>query len=449
MIRSLLETTAENAIDYLEAVHDRRVAPTPEAVAALSALGGPLPETSSDPDEVIALLNYLGGPATVASTGGRFFGFVIGGTLPVALAANWLAGTWDQNAGLLAASPVATIVEEIARDWLLDMLGLPPTAGIGFVTGGTMANFTSLASARHALLQKVGWNVEEQGLFDAPPITVVVGDEGHVTLFKSLSMLGMGRSRVIRVPVDNQGRMRADQLPPLNETTLLCLQAGNVNTGAFDPFSEIIPRAREAGAWVHIDGAFGLWVAASPAYHELMRGYTDADSWSVDAHKWLNVPYDSGIAISRDPQAMRGAMSTAASYLVESDHREPSHYTPELSRRARGIEIWAALRSLGRSGFIEIVERNCRQAQRFADGLRAAGFTILNDVVINQVLVSFGDADRTRRVIAAAQREGTAWFGGTVWQGHTAMRISVSGWSTTDADIDQSVAALVRLAAEA
>lgn len=449
MIRSLLEASAENAIDYLENVHDRPVAPTPEALAALSALDGPLPEDSADAAEVIELLNRVGGPATTASTGGRYFGFVIGGTLPAALAANWLAGAWDQNAGLLAASPVAAALETISAGWLLDMLRLPATSGVGFVTGGTMANFTALAGARHALLQKAGWDVEAQGLFGAPPITVVVGNEVHVSALKALSMLGLGRERVIRVPVDGQGRMRPDQLPPLNETTLLCLQAGNVNTGAFDPAAELIARAHETGAWVHVDGAFGLWMAASPAHEELTRGYAEADSWAVDAHKWLNVPYDSGIAICRRPEHLRAAMSVNASYLVQSDQREPSHFTPEISRRARGMEIWAALRSLGRSGFVEMIERNCQQAQRFADGLRNAGFIILNDVVINQVLVSFGDADKTRRVIAAAQRDGTAWFGGTVWQGHTAMRISVSGWATTDADVDQSIEALVRIASEA
>jgi glutamate/tyrosine decarboxylase-like PLP-dependent enzyme len=419
----------------------------PEDVARLDKLGGPLPENPCAPSEVLALLDDIGSPATVTTTGGRYFGFVIGGTLPAALAANWLAGAWDQNACMRVMSPVAAKVEDIVREWSLDLLGLPSESGVGFVTGTTMANFSGLAAARSALLQRSGWNVEEDGMFGAPPIRVVVGAEVHVSVLKALTMLGLGRSRVITVPADGQGRMRADSLPALDEHTLVCLQAGNVNTGAFDPAKEICPRAREAGAWVHVDGAFGLWGAVSPLYAPLLEGVSAADSWAIDCHKWLNVPYDSGIVAVRDPEHLRRAMSAGnAAYLTQGAGREPWQYTPDSSRRARGIELWAALRSLGRTGLREMIERNCRQARLFAQRLREAGFTVLNEVVLNQVLVSFGSAEQTRRVIAEAQSDGTCWCGGTVWHGHTAMRVSVSCWATTDDDIEQSAAAMVRIA---
>ncbi|GAC1447134.1 MAG: aminotransferase class V-fold PLP-dependent enzyme [Ktedonobacterales bacterium] len=373
---------------------------------------------------------------------------MIGGSLPAALAANWLAGAWDQNAGLVTASPIAARLEEIALGWLVDVLELPRGTGAGFVTGATMANFTGLIAARHALLERAGWDVEAQGLFGAPPITVVVGAEAHPTLLKALAMLGLGHSRVVTVPVDGQGRMRADALPRLSGPALVCLQAGNVNTGAFDPARELCAVAHEAGAWVHVDGAFGLWAAAVPERAHLVAGVADADSWATDAHKWLNTPYDSGLAFVRDPRHLRAALSLSAAYLPQGERREPSQFTPEVSRRARGVEVWAALRALGRSGVADLVERTCRHATRFAEGLRAAGYEILNDVVLNQVLVSFGDAETTRRVIAGIQEDGTCWCGGTVWQGHTAMRISVSSWATTDEDVARSLAAMVRVARE-
>ncbi len=313
-----------------------------------------------------------------------------------------------------------------------------------------MANFTALAAARHAVLARAGWNVEADGLFGAPPINVVIGEEAHTTLLKSLGMLGLGRSRVVRVPVDGQGRMRADALPSLQAPTIVCVQAGNVNSGAFDPFGPLIERAHADGAWVHVDGAFGLWAKAAPSLRHLARGLEHADSWATDAHKWLNVPYDSGLAFSRDGHALSAAMAVTAEYLPsQSQHRNPCDFTPELSRRARGVEVWAALRSLGKVGLAELFERNCRQAARFAQGLRAAGYTILNKVVLNQVLVAFGDPEHTRNVIAALQREGTCWCGPTVWQGHTAMRISVSSWATTDDDVERSLEAMLRVASEA
>ena len=445
-MKELLVETAARAARYVTSIHQRRVAPAPEDLARLEQLGGPLPEDPCEPEKLVALLDDIGSSATVATTGGRYFGFVTGGTLPAALATNWLAGAWDQNAAMQVMSPVAAKVEEIVMTWVVDLLGLPANAGMGFVTGTTMANFTALAAARTALLTRSGWNVEENGLFGAPPINVLVGDEVHVSLLKALSLLGFGRARLTRVPADAQGRMRADTLPPLDDRTLVCVQAGNVNTGAFDPSGEICARAHEAGAWVHVDGAFGLWAAVSPLYAPLLDGALDADSWAIDCHKWLNVPYDSGLAVVRDAEALRSAMMVTAPYLTPSDKREPWHYAPEASRRARGIELWAAIRSLGRSGLREMIERNCRQATRFASLLSAAGFDVLNQVVLNQVLVSFGDAEETQRVIAAIQADGTCWCGGTQWHGRTAMRISVSSWATTDEDVDRSAEAMIRIA---
>jgi glutamate/tyrosine decarboxylase-like PLP-dependent enzyme len=382
----------------------------------------------------------------MAVAGPRFFGFVIGGSLPATVAANLLATAWDQNSAKWLVAPGTAAVEKVALRWTLEALNLPPSVAAGFVTGATVANFTALAAARHAVLARAGWDVEARGLFGAPPITVVVGGEVHVSVQKALAMLGLGRERVVTVPVDGQGRMRADALPALRGPAIICLQAGNVNTGAFDPAPAIVARAREAGAWVHVDGAFGLWAAASPRRAHLTAGVADADSWATDAHKWLNVPYDSGLALVRDEAALAAAMGITAAYLPAAGLRDPADATPELSRRARGVEVWAALRHLGRAGLAELVERTCRHAARFAEGLTAAGHRVLNEVVLNQVLVSFGDDARTREVIAAVQADGTCWCGGTVWQGQTAMRISVSSWATTEDDVEQSLAAMVRAA---
>jgi glutamate/tyrosine decarboxylase-like PLP-dependent enzyme len=442
----LLQEAAQRARRYLAGLQERRVFPAPEALAQLAVFDEPLPEEGSDPAQVLALLDEIGTPATVASAGGRYFGFVTGGSLPATLAATWLAAGWDQNAGMEVASPVAAKLETVALRWLRDVLGLPSDCGGGFVTGATMANFAGLAAARHAVLQQAEWDVEAQGLFGAPPITVVVGDEVHVSLLKALSMLGLGRERVRRVPVDGQGRLRAQALPALAGPTIVCAQAGNVNTGAFDPLREICRAAHEAGAWVHVDGAFGLWAAAAPQRAALVDGVDQADSWATDAHKWLNVPYDSGLVFCRQAQHLRAAMTASADYLVEGQRREPMHYTPEMSRRARGIEIWAALRSLGRAGLAELVERCCRHATRFAEGMSDAGYRVLNEVELNQVLVSFGTAEKTRRVIDAVQADGACWCGGTVWQGHTAMRVSFSSWATTEADVEHCLTAVLRIA---
>ena len=446
-MKELLCDVASRASRYLAGINERPVAPSSDAIARLHQLGGPLPVAPTDPAQVLALLDEIGSSATVATTGGRYFGFVVGGALPAALAANWLAGAWDQNAAMQIMSPVAAKLEVIVEAWIVDLLGLPQGTGAGFVTCTTMANFSGLAAARSELLRRAGWNVEDNGLFGAQPLRVVVGQEVHVSLLRALAMLGLGRSRVITVPADGQGRMRADALPPLDEHTIVCLQAGNVNTGAFDPATEICARAHEAGAWVHVDGAFGLWGAVSPLYAPLVDGFENADSWAVDCHKWLNVPYDSGIVLVRDPDHLRRAFPTGnAAYLTQSPQREPWQFTPDASRRARGVELWAALRSLGRTGLREMIERNCRQARLFADRLGAAGIRVLNDVVLNQVLVSFGDPEQTRRVIAEIQADGTCWCGGTVWQSQTAMRISVSSWATTDEDVERSAEAMIKIA---
>jgi glutamate/tyrosine decarboxylase-like PLP-dependent enzyme len=447
-VYAILDDAARRARAYLGGLNARSVAPDPDAVAALRQLDEALPALRSAAGETLALLDRAVSPATLASAGRRFFGFVIGGALPEALAANWLAGAWDQNAGLYASTPGVSYLEAVALRWLVDLFELPVGTGGAFVTGATVANFTALAAARNAVLARVDWNVEAHGLFGAPPITVMTGEEAHPTLLKSLGMLGLGRARIVRVPVDAAGRMRADALPAIKGPTILCLQAGNVNTGAFDPFEALIARARAAGAWVHVDGAFGLWAKAAPALRPLARGLEEADSWATDAHKWLNVPYDSGLAFVRDASALKAAMAITAEYLpTESAERNPSDFTPELSRRARGVEVWTALRSLGRAGLAELFERNCRQARRFAQGLAGAGYEVLNDVVLNQVLVAFGEPEQTRRIVAAIQHDGTCWCGGTVWQGRTAMRISVCSWATTDADVEQSLAAMLRLAA--
>ncbi|HEX9037830.1 MAG TPA: aminotransferase class V-fold PLP-dependent enzyme [Ktedonobacterales bacterium] len=441
----VLNDGAERAIAYLESLPERHIAPEPASVERLGALDTPLPEGPSDPRETIAALDsYPDGIMAMGSP--RFFGFVIGGALPVTVAANWLATAWDQNAAYMATTPTVARVEEIALRWLVDLLGLPAGAGAGFVTGATVANFSCLLAARHSVLQRAGWDVEADGLFGAPAVSVIIGGEGHPTVFKSLGMAGFGRNRVIRVPVDDQGRMRADALPDITGSAIVITQAGNVNTGAFDPFEEIIPWAHAANAWVHVDGAFGLWAGAAPSTRHLLRGAEAADSWATDAHKFLNTPYDSGLAFVRQPDTLRAAMAITAAYLPSNTRRDPSDYTPELSRRARGVEVWAALHALGRAGVAELVERLCGCARRFADGMAAGGYPPLNDVEFNQALFEFGGDERTRRVISSIQEDGTCWCGVTVWQGRTAMRVSVSNWATSEADVDRSVETILRIA---
>ncbi len=430
---------------YAAALDGRGVAPTAAALAGLSAFRHTLPAVGISPGEIIGRLDRVGSPATVATNGPRFFGFVTGAVLPVAGAAHNLATAWDQNTALAAMSPVSAEIEMVTLGWLRGLLGIPETAIGSFVTGATMANFTGLAAARHALLMGLGWDVEARGLFGAPAIEVVVGDEVHVSLIKALGMLGLGRERVTRVLTDGQGRMRVDAFPKLRAPAIVCLQAGNVNTGAFDPAVELIALARESGSWVHVDGAFGLWAQASPTFAGLAVGYGDADSWATDCHKWLNVPYDSGLAFIRNPADLTGALATQASYLPDGASIEAMHRGPESSRRARAIDAWAAMLSLGSDGVAALIDGCCAHARHFAAALGSVpGCMILNDVVLNQVLVALETDERTSAWIDAIQAEGTCWCGGTVWHGRKAMRISVSSWMTTKNDVERSLSAMLR-----
>ncbi len=468
---ALLRRTAELAIGFLESLDERPVGATAGRDQLLTELGGPLPRAGTPPDEVIEHLVRSAEAGLIAIPGPRYFGFVIGGSLPAALAADWLTSAWDQNAGIFACGPAASVVEEVAGTWLVELLGLPEGTSVGFTTGCQMAHFTCLGAARHAVLSRFGWDVEERGLFGAPEITVVVGSETHATIPTALQFLGLGRSRSVVVDSDDQGRLRLDQLeaalPSDDSPLIVCLQAGNVNTGAFDPIGPAIEliRTRCPRAWVHIDGAFGLWAAADPARRHFLAGHDGADSWATDGHKWLNVPYDCGYAFVRDPAAHSAAMSPqSAAYITYGQaERDEFRWVPEYSRRARGFATYAALRSLGQDGVAAMIDRCCRLAERMAGALRSAGdgIEVLNDVVLDQVLVRFtspgGDAaagsadaddaadadDRTRRVVKAVQDDGTCWLGSTVWHGMAAMRISVINWSTTEADIDRSAAAIV------
>ena len=445
-MKNLLDKVTEYSIEYLGSLNERRVFPSATDLELLSNLNIPLQNESLNAQDVLKQLNEIGSKTVVANAGGRYFGFVIGGSFPTALGANWLSSTWDQNAGLLMTSPFASYIESVCVKWLVDLLPVAKGSAAGFVTGVTTANFSALLAARHSILIKQGWDVQAKGLFGAPEIKIIVGEEAHGSLLKALSISGLGRERVIRVPCDNQGRMRADFLPEMDENTILCLQAGNVNTGSIDPAKEIIPVAKEKGAWVHVDGAFGLWAGASPNYKYLTEGYELADSWATDAHKWLNVPYDSGIVFVKNPENLQTAMSMDGAYLDQTGDRIPYQFTPELSRRARGIDIWATLRTLGKNGVAELIERTCNHAKKFSEELNRAGFNILNDVVINQVLVSFGDSETTNKIISEIQKDGTCWCGGTVWHDKTAMRISVSSWATTDEDVEKSLKAIIRIA---
>jgi glutamate/tyrosine decarboxylase-like PLP-dependent enzyme len=439
---ALLQDASRRALAYLGGLAERRVAPAAEAVAALRRLDFALPSPGLDALEVLRMLDEFGSPATVASAGPRYFGFVTGGTLPAAQAAAWLAAAWDQNAALTVMSPAAALLNAVALRWVAELLALPDGTGGGFVTGATMANVTCLAAGRDAVLARNGWDAAGQGLVGAPPVTVVVGAEVHATVRKALGLVGLGRDRATVLPVDGQGRIDPAALPALSGPALVCLQAGNVNSGASDPFVPLIAWAREHGAWVHVDGAFGLWAAASAATARHVAGAGEADSWATDAHKWLNTSYDCGIALVRDRSALRSAMEASAAYLPGDADTEPMNLTPQSSQRARGVEVWAALAFLGRDGMAELVDRTCRLARRFADAMAGSGYDVLNDVVLNQVVVAFGDAPRTDAVITAVQDGGTCWCGPTTWRGRRAMRVSVSCWNTTEDDIDRSIAAV-------
>jgi len=441
----LLADAAERARSYLRDSHARPVFPRPADVDRLAAFDEPLPAGPQDPAATLRLLDDVGSPATVASAGGRYFGFVTGGSLPVAVAAHWLGTAWDQNAALGVMSPVAARLGQVAGSWLVDLLGLPAGTGTTFVTGATMANAAALAAARDRVLAAAGWDAAADGLFGAPEVSVVTGERAHSTLRKALGLVGLGRDRVHLVPVDDQGRLRAEALPDVTGPIVVCAQAGEVNSGAFDPFGPVVDWARERGAWVHVDGAFGLWAAVSPGRRHLVSGMDGADSWATDGHKWLNVPYDSGMVFLRDPTALRRSLGVAASYLPTGDAPEPMHHSPESSQRARAIDVWAALRTLGRSGVADLVDRCCDHAARIADHLRGEpGVELLNDVVLNQVLVRVGDAERTAAFLAAIEADGTCWIGPTVWAGMPAVRISVSSWATTDDDVTATLAAVRR-----
>jgi glutamate/tyrosine decarboxylase-like PLP-dependent enzyme len=448
---TLLEGARSEALRFLGELPGRDIGPSATLEELREGLGGPLPEGPSDPRAVVAELAKAADRGLLASASGRFFGYVMGGALPASVGAEWLTAAWDQCAGFHALSPAAAVAEQAAASWLLELFGLPQDASVGFVTGTQMANFTGLAAARNAVLRRAGWDVETDGLAGAPPLAVAAGRERHVTVDRALRFLGLGTACLREVETDGEGRMRPDALAAafrdLPGPAIVCAQVGNVNTGALDPVGEICGIAHEQGAWVHVDGAFGLWAAASPSLRLLTRGVESADSWATDAHKWLNVPYDSGIAICAHPEAHRAAMTAGgASYFPQAAERDPMDWNPELSRRARGFALWAALRSVGRSGVADLVDWCCELARRFADALGgASGVNILNDVVLNQVLVRFGDDDElTRRVIATVQRDGTCWMGGTTWRGMHVMRISVSNWSTDKEDVDRSVDAILK-----
>lgn len=450
---ALLDRARRHAGDFLRTLPERHVGARATRDELLSALRAPLGDRGDDPAAILDLLAAQGERGAVGCAGPRYFGFVIGGSYPVALAADWLTSAWDQNPGIYATSPVVSVIEDVAREWLLDLFDLPRESGLGFVTGCQMANFTGLAAARHGVLRRVGWDVEADGLAGAPRIHLVTSAESHITIDVAMRYLGFGTRALLRVEADGQGRMRPDRLRRLLENlsgpAIICAQAGNVNTGSFDPLREIGEIAGEHGAWLHVDGAFGLWARASRELRPLADGIELADSWATDAHKWLNVPYDCGVAIVRHAEDQRAAMTSTAAYLVQTEgvERDSVDWVPEFSRRGRGITVYAALRALGRAGVEELVDRCCARARQMADALRGVpGVEVLNDVVLNQVLVRFGgDDEMTRRVVAGVQQEGTCWLGGTTWQDKAAMRISVSNWSTTEEDAARSADAIRRV----
>ncbi|MEM7346515.1 MAG: aminotransferase class V-fold PLP-dependent enzyme [Chloroflexota bacterium] len=442
--KSLFEQAKSYAYEYVDQVRDRSVFPSDEVLDQLAIFDEPVPQTPQSGEEILDLLNTYGAPATLPQTGGRYFGFVNGNAVPTALAAKWLSDVWDQNGALHVMSPITAKLEEVCERWATELLGLPSETAAGFVGGTSIATLCGLAAGRYALLKKAGWDVNADGLFNAPPIRVVISQQAHSSVFKALALLGFGKNQLEMVPADDQGRIDPAQLPDLDSTTLLLLQAGNVNTGAFDDFDQICTIAQEAGAWVHIDGAFGLWAAASPHTKYLTQGLEKADSWSVDGHKTLNTPYDCAIVLCRDRSALLGAMQATAAYIHYGEHRDSMLYTPDMSRRARAIELWATLRFLGVTGLAEMIDNLCEGATQFSEQLADHGFNILNDVVFNQVLVACDTPEQTQATLAAVQASGECWCGGTSWQGDPAIRISVCSWATTPEDVERSVAAFVK-----
>lgn len=442
--KELFEQAKSYAYDYLDKISGRSVTPSSDAIKGLGIFDEQLPEMPCSPSDILRLLHENGSPATLAQTGGRYFGFVNGSSAPAAIAAKWLSDVWDQNAALYVISPIASQLEAVCERWIGSLLGLPEQTAAGFVSGTSTATVCGLAAGRNEILKRMGWDVNSKGLFGAPDFRVVVGEQAHATVFKALALLGLGRDRVERVPVDDQGRMLADKMPELNAHTLVIVQAGNVNSGAFDPIDEICDRARSAGAWVHVDGAFGLWAAASGSKRHLTKGIEKADSWSVDAHKTLNAPYDCGIIMCRNREALVTALQATGSYILYSDKRDGMLYTPEMSRRARGIELWATLKFFGKKGVEELIDGLCERARQFAELLASKGFNILNDITFNQVLVSCDSAEDTKAVLENIQASGECWCGGAVWKGEPVIRISVCSWATTPEDIERSAAAFVK-----
>lgn len=440
-----LNYAAQKAIAFLNKAQTRDIEPTKEALKNLSLLDGPFPETPMPSKKVIEELEDIGSEGAMVTISPRFFGFVTGANLPVTVAAQWLAAAWDQLPNMAVLSPLACKLEQVAEKWLVDVLHLPKQARCSFVTGTTTADMVCLLGARNHVLEQYGWDIQTNGVFGAPKIRVLVGEEVHTTMLRALRAIGIGNAQIEKIPVNDNGAIDANKLPEFrDEPTIVCLQAGNVDSGAFDPFDTIIEKAKKYNAWVHIDGAFGLWAASNPKLKYLMKGFEKADSWATDAHKWLNVPYDSGMAFYKDEMVIKKALTLKGNYLVQGND-DPMNRTLETSRRARGTEIWAALKSLGRKGVSDMIGKSCDLAKYFEKRLKEEGFEILNNVELNQVMVSFGSDEKTKAVIKAIQKEGTAWFGGTNWHGKEAMRISTVGWSTTKKDIDMSMEALLKV----
>jgi glutamate/tyrosine decarboxylase-like PLP-dependent enzyme len=442
--RAIFEQAKTYAFAYMDEVSERGVFPAQKAIDDLSVFDEPLSDESCDSAEILRLLHEYGSPATVTHTGGRYFGFVIGGSSPVGLAARWLSDVWDQNYALYVISPVAAQLETVCEQWLIDLFGLPAETAAGFVSGTSTATMCGLVAARCQLLSRLGWDVNSKGLFGAPRLRVVLGEQAHASVFRALALLGFGADQAERVPADHQGRMDASRMPELDNRTIVIAQAGNVNSGAFDPLEEICDRANRAGAWIHIDGAFGLWAAASKSKRHLTHGMAKADSWSVDAHKTLNVPYDCGIVLCKRREALVRALQSSGSYILYSDRRDGMQYTLDMSRRAKAVELWATLKFLGRRGVEELVDELCDRTMQFAEELKAEGFHILNDVVFNQILVSCDDPEETRKTLEGIQQSRDCWCGGATWQDRPVIRVSVCSWMTTARDVKRSVAAFVR-----
>ncbi|MBD2823962.1 pyridoxal-dependent decarboxylase [Xenorhabdus szentirmaii] len=439
---SAVKVASEIAYDYVSNIRNQRVFPDANALSDLKHFDKPLPQHGNDSQQILKQLHTYGSPATVATTGGRYFGLVVGGSTPTSLGANIITSAWDQTALMESSSPVTHQLEKIAGRWVLELLKLPSDAFVGFVTGTTIAHVSALSAARNYLYQKQGYDIAEKGLHSAPELHVVLPEEAHITVLKALKLLGFGRSQFTFVPCDRQGRIIESAVPELSDNTILVLQAGNVNSGSSDNFSSLIPKAKKAGSWVHIDGAFGLWARASKEKSALVEGAEAADSWSVDAHKWLNTPYDCGMCIVRHPQSLREVMTTSAAYVETQDKWQAKDMLPEFSRRARAVEVWAAISELGVQGIEDLIERCCLYARMLAEGLESLGFNILNDVVLNQVVACLPDLDLQRAMLKAVQQSGECWFGQTTWQGQEAIRLSVSSWATTEADIQRSLLAI-------